>query len=449
MYLTNALLSIFKRLSKIMSCLEQGLIFKKNIYNLFGFFKRAAPDIMFPMKKTVKKPDKKILRNVELLSDKLKDIHSTIHNNPELSLQEFKASELLCDFLLDEGFKVKREAAGIKTAFRADAGKNGSHPRPAIVVEYDALPGIGHACGHSIIAAAGVGAGAALHRAYPNLPVSVIGTPAEEIGMGKMPMIKGGAFEGADFALMVHPSSKRQLIRLMLGVVQRTFTFHGRPSHAAALPEAGVNALDAVVMFYTSVSALRQRLPDDARVHMVITDGGKVPNIIPDRSQALCAIRALDLDTLSQVVKKVEDCARGAAKSTGAKLTIKKIRNIVMPLTPNRALSRVYENHVKGLGLEAYNGPEAKNIGSSDMGNLSQYMPAVHPYAPVSKPHEVSIHTREFEKMSGGKNGQKAVMEGAALLALTAHTVMKSPSIYKEMRDEFMENKQEVPRGLK
>ena len=404
---------------------------------------------MIAMKKINKKQDSKILRNIELLGSELKKIHFEIHNNPEISLEEWKASKLLCDFLADEGFKIKREAGGIKTAFRADAGKTGKYPRPAIVVEYDALPGIGHACGHSIIAAAGVGAGAALHRAYPDLPVSVIGTPAEEIGMGKMPMIEAGAFKGTDFAMMVHPSSKRQLIRMMLGVVQRTFTFHGRPSHAAALPEAGVNALDAVVMFYTSVSALRQSLPDDARVHMVITDGGKVPNIIPERSCALCAIRALDLDTLADVVKKVEDCARGAAKSTGTKLKIKKIRNIVMPLNPNRVLTGIYKEHVNSFGLLAYDGPENKNIGSSDMGNLSQHMPAIHPYIPVSKPHEVSIHTREFEKAAGGKNGQKAVMEGAALLALTAHTVMKSPAIYKEMRDEFMEHKQEVPRGLK
>jgi amidohydrolase len=383
------------------------------------------------------------------LGEELMEIHKTIHNSPELSLQEFEASKLLCDFLSDEGFEVKQGISGIKTAFRADAGKDGKLPRPAIVVEYDALPEIGHACGHSIIAAAGVGAGVALHRAFPEFPVSVLGTPAEEIGMGKMPMIKAGAFKGIDFAMMVHPSSKRQLVRLMLGVVQRTFTFHGKPSHAAARPEGGINALDAVVMFYTSVSALRQQLPNDARVHMVITDGGKVPNIIPDRSQALCAIRALDLGTLAEVAKKVEDCARGAAKSTGAGLKIKKIRNIVMPLSLNTELTRVYEDHVKDLGLETFDGPEDKNIGSSDMGNLSQYVPSIHPYVPVSKPFEVFIHTREFEKAAGGKGGRNAVMEGAKLLSLTAHTVMKSPSIYKKIMDEFKTNKQKLPKGLK
>lgn len=392
---------------------------------------------------------RRVVAEVERLGPAIKRLHREIHLNPELSLQERHASEELCAFLAGEGFRIRRGLGGLPTSFRADAGSSRMRPRPALLCEYDALPGIGHGCGHSVIAAAGAGSAAALHREFPELPVTVMGTPGEEVGVGKVALIKAGAFRGIDLAMMVHPSSRRQIVRLFLGVVRRTYTYAGRPAHAAAFPEKGLNALDAVVLFYAGVSALRQQLPEQAKVHIIITDGGRMPNIIPERAEALCVMRALDLKILAGIAARIDECARGAAKATGTRLTIGKAHDLVMPLKVNRALARVYEQQALGLGLKLWREPEDKHIGSSDIGNLSQLMPVIHPHAPIARPGSVGIHTREFERAAGGPGGRAAAMEGAKLLALTALAVMKNPGAYQEIRREFQAGRQRIPRGLK
>ncbi|MFO8058213.1 MAG: M20 family metallopeptidase [bacterium] len=383
----------------------------------------------------------------ELLPELIK-LQKTIHDNPELSLEEHKAAELLAGFLEREGFRVQKGLADIETSFRAERGDASRRPRIAFLAEYDALPGLGHACGHSIIAAASAGAAAALARCFPDAPVSVVGTPAEEIGWGKIPLLQAGAFDGIDLGLMVHPSSRRQVIKLFLGVVQRTVTFHGKAAHAAAYPEEGINALDGVVLFYNAVASLRQQLPDQCRVHMIITDGGKAPNIIPAEARALCVVRALDLPVLGDALKKVEDCARGAAHASGASVEIEPARHLVMPLRVNRTLSGLYREELKELGLVEYEGPEDKGIGSSDIGNLSQAMPVIHPHVPIGEPGSVSIHTREFEEAAGGPAGENAVQEGAALLALTACRVLKEPESWSRIKKEFEDSDTPVPEDM-
>jgi len=401
------------------------------------------------MKPKLSPEARKLVKAVADLAPRIVDIQQTIHKNPELPLQEHNASELLCEFLSEQGFKVKRGVAGLPTAFRADAGEEKARPRAGLLCEYDALPGIGHACGHSVIAAASAGAAAALHRVKPRAALSVLGTPGEEVGAGKKAMVEKRTIKGVDFAMMVHPSSKRQIVRLFLGVVQRVYTFKGKAAHAAAFPDRGANALDAVVLLYNSVAALRQQLPEQARIHSIITDGGKAPNIIPERAEAFYVIRALDLSLLAELAKKVDACARGAAKSTGTRVTINKAGGLTMPMKVNRALARAYEDQVIVLGLEPFHGPEDKNIGSSDIGNLSQAVPAIHPHVPIAdRPGAVTIHTREFEKAAGGPAGQRAAIEGAKLLALTALAVQQKPSLYKEIKQEFDSTRQKIPKGL-
>jgi amidohydrolase len=401
------------------------------------------------MKPILSKTAKQVLAAVDALSPALLELHAAIHQNPEVGLQEYQASARLGDFLEREGFKVRRGVAKLPTAFRADAGDSKRRPRPALLCEYDALPGLGHACGHSIIAAASAGAGAALHRACPGLPVTVMGTPAEELGLGKAALIKAGAFKGVDLAMMVHPSSRRQTVRLFLGLVQRIYTFHGRAAHAAAFPDQGINALDAVITLYNAVSALRQQLPEQVRVHSIITDGGKAPNIIPERAQAFYVIRALDLALLAEVEAKVNDCARAAAQATGTRLELTHGPGFHPPLKVNRALAGAYEDQVIAMGLEPHRGPEDKNIGSSDVSNLSHVMPVIHPHVPiVAPPAVVGIHSREFEAAAGGQGGQAAVIEGARLLALTALSVIERRPRWEAIQREFKSSRQKVPPGL-
>jgi len=202
------------------------------------------------------------------------------------------------------------------------------------------------------------------------------------------------------------------------------------------------------VLFYTAVSALRQQTPNQARIQVIISDGGKVPNIIPERAEAQCMVRALEIEALADLAEKVDACARGAARSTGAKLKIARSGDLILPLKVNRSLARVYEEQVRALGLQPFHGPEDKNIGSSDIGNLSHIMPVIHPHVPISRPGEVSIHSREFERAAGGPRGLAAAKEGAALLALTALRVLQSPRLYEEVRREFEQSRTRVPKGL-
>jgi len=370
------------------------------------------------------------------LMPELSRIHRLIHGNPEPPFNEHKAVDALCAFLQSEGFHVRRGIAGLETSFRADAGGAGKGPRAAFVCEYDALPGLDHASGRSIAAAASAGAAAALHRLCPGLAVTAAGTPGVETGAGKTPMIEAGAFEGIDFAMMVHPSSRLQAVNPSLGMVRRVYTFHGRAAHAAAHPEDGINALDAAVNFYNGVSAMRQHVTDDVCIHLVITEGGTDVNVIPDRARVLCAVRALDPDALDELAKKVDAAAKGAARAAGARLGIESTGRSIMPLKANRALAGAFEQEVRAFGLELDQGPGDGYTGS-DIGNLSRLMPVILPSLPVSRPGEAGIYTPGFEKKAGGKKGKEAVRLGATLLASTTLSVFRDRGLFNRMKREF------------
>src|SRR5437773_215278 len=318
---------------------------------------------------------------VDRLGDELERLSHSIHDHPELGYQEVKAAAWLSEFLDAQGFKVERGVAGVETAFRATL-ETGEGPTIAILSEYDALPGIGHACGHNAIATAGVGAGAGLAAVRDRLPkgrVHVVGTPAEEGGGGKVRLIKGGVFKDVDAAMMVHGWDRWIPHMDLLGIVRVGLEFTGKAAHASADPWEGVNALDAAVQTYTNVAMLRQQVRPDARIHGIITHGGAAPNIIPEFAAATFYVRSINLDYMWELQKRVVACAEAAAKATGCTLrVVESPDNVYEPMRRNATLLEVFRANLRACGV--VEAPEIKDrLGSSDIGNVSHVILAIQP----------------------------------------------------------------------
>ncbi len=384
-----------------------------------------------------------LIRAVGVLEERLISMSDSFYRCPELGLEEHKTSAAMQAMLRGHGFSVEHGIAGMPTAFKATFGsgrrKGYFPPAIALLAEMDALPEIGHGCGHNIAGTASVGAACALSQVLSktqwNGSVTVLGTPAEELGKGKVAMINAGVFNDIDAAMMVHGSSTRKLFKRFLGLVRLSFTFTGRASHASAYPEEGVNALDAVIQTFNSINALRQQLTADARVHGIITDGGKAPNIIPETASCAFYVRAADLKGLDAVKEKVIKCAEGAARATGCGLDAKESPDWNAPMKENKAFLGVYRGALDFLGLKEDVCDPSKNVGSSDIGNVSQAVPVIHPYVPVRP--GVNIHTREFASATVTPDGHRALMEGVKCLALTAIELLFNPRALEEIRREF------------
>jgi amidohydrolase len=379
-----------------------------------------------------------VIAAAKAFSPEIISIVRTLHAEPEVSLQETKAAALLTGILSAHGFAVESGLAGMETAFR---GRSGSGcPAIALIAEMDALPGLGHACGHNIIAAAATGAALILRSLLPPdaATLFIFGTPAEELGIGKIELIKAGCFAGIDFAMMVHPSSRRQVIKHFLGVAKIRFTFYGRPSHAAAYPEDGINALDAVIQTFNAVNALRQQLRQDVRIHGIITEGGVAPNIIPAKAACYFYVRADDLQELERSKERVAACAAGAALATGCRLETEADPRVIAPLKILPSFYRLYSRQLALLGLEESAAPPDRNKGSSDIGNLSQVVPTIHPHVPIGD--GINIHTAGFAQATVSLQGEMAAVEGATALALTAIELIFSPAWQETISKEFHEN---------
>ncbi|HWI40181.1 MAG TPA: amidohydrolase, partial [Verrucomicrobiae bacterium] len=377
-------------------------------------------------------------RIVDFLASRASDyqeIAELLYSRPETALAEYEASALLTATLEREGFEVQRGVAGMDTAFTATFG--GGSPCVCILAEMDALPGLGHACGHNIIAAAAVGAAVSLRHTLPQKAgrVCVYGTPAEEQGLGKAAFITHGLFSEVDFAMMVHPSSRRTLSKQYLGVTKIRFVFKGKGAHAAAYPEEGINALDAVILTFNGVNALRQQLRQDVRVHGIITDGGTAPNIIPERAEALFYVRAEDSGTLDTVTARVAACAAGAAQASGCTLEVFEDAPRLHPFLVNEAFVALYRRQLDFLGLEEVVHDPVRSRGSSDIANVSQVVPTIHPHVPIGQ--GVRIHTPEFALATMSREGKGAVLEGATALALTAAELLLDEGVREEIRAVF------------
>ncbi len=381
-------------------------------------------------------PDKDaLLAAADGFSSVIRHIAKALYAEPETALHEVKAAGLLTAILAGEDFQVETGLAGLPTAFCARSG--GSSPTIALIAEMDALPELGHACGHNIIAAASVGAALILKRLLPPDAgsVAVFGTPAEELGIGKIEMINSGCFDKIDFAMMVHPSSRRQVIKQFLGLAKIRFMFHGRPAHAAAYPEEGINALDAVIQTFNGINAMRQQLRQDVRIHGIITDGGTVPNIIPAKAGCYFYVRADDLTELARARERLIAAAKGAATASGCQLEIDEDPRIIAPLKINHPFYRLYSEQLARLGLKEAEADPGRNKGSSDIGNLSQIMPVIHPHVPIGD--GINIHTEAFALATVTPRGEMAALEGATALAMTAVELIYSPFWQEEIKRDF------------
>ncbi len=368
----------------------------------------------------------------------LVDISLQIHANPEVAFEEVKSSALLADYLERNGFAVERGICQIPTAFRASYGSG--EPRVAIIAEYDALPGVGHGCGHNIIGTASCAAGIAVMQLVHETggTVLVIGTPAEEAAGGKVYMAARGAFDELTCAMMVHPGNRNTAVAYALACLELDVEFTGRAAHAAARPEAGLNALDAMVAAFVNLGLLRQQVRDSARIHGIITDGGQAVNVIPHHTAAKFLIRTEEDDYMDDILKpKVLACFEGAAKATGCELTHKwGEESRYKTVRTNMALAEAYRANIESLGRTVVDPESRRSMGSTDMGNVSQIVPGIHPAIAIA-PWDVPIHTVEFREHAASESGHLGLLDSAKAMAMTAIDVLTDAGLRKSMADEF------------
>jgi amidohydrolase len=375
---------------------------------------------------------------VDKRADALLEASHQIHEHPELGYEEQFAHDLLTSILEDESLAPDRGAFGVPTGFSARAGTEG--PVVAVLCEYDALPGIGHACGHNIIAAAGLGAGLATATLADELGgrVLVLGTPAEEGGGGKVRMADNGAFEGVDAAMMVHPAGADLCTMDAIAVQQIWVEYQGEAAHAAAFPYKGKNALDAAVLGYMNVAALRQHIRSDERIHGIFTNAGDKPNIVPKFAAAQWYVRAATLDRLEPLKKRVFACLQAGADAAGCTMTHDWKDPAYADLLDNEPFMRLYAQNAEVLGRDVLD-PRLDHVsvvGSTDMGNVSHLVPSIHPMIKVS-PLQVSIHTPEFAGYARADEGDRAVLDGAKAMAMTVADLWLRPDVLAEVKANF------------
>ena len=381
---------------------------------------------------------KEVCASVDRLAGELLAVSHEIHAHPELAFEEVRASARLAETARGHGLEARQNAYGLATAIEARFGAAG--PTVALLSEYDALPGIGHACGHNIIATTALGAALALAELGARLPGRVrwLGTPAEERGGGKELMARSGAFDGVDAALMVHPAGVNLATMPCLAIAELEVTYFGVASHASAMPERGVNALDALVLAYQAIAALRQHIRPTERLHGIITDGGQAPNIVPERAAGRFYVRAADAGALAALKTRVEGCFRAGADATGARLELVWGEVDYLDLDTSWPLARRYQENAEQLGRSffPYDELPAGMQGSTDMGNVSQRVPSIHPMI-ASSPPDVSIHNAEFAKWAASELGDRAVLDGAKALAMTALDFLCDESLRARARSAF------------
>ncbi len=374
---------------------------------------------------------------VDSLAEKLLAISHAIHENPELGYEEHFAHDLLSSAAEDADLDVQRSAYGLETAFAARAGSTGA--TLAILCEYDALPGIGHACGHNIIAAAGLGAGLAVAPLLEELNgrLLILGTPAEEGGGGKIHLINAGALEDVDAAMMLHPAGLELLSMTTLAVSQVTATYRGRASHAAAAPHKGRNALDAAVLGYMAVAALRQHITPEERIHGIFTLGGTKANVVPALVEMEWFARSPSSAGLAELELRLEACLRSGALAAGVELELNWDPFRYSEMISNPVLERLWEKNAAAAGRKPLPPSGDRSVvGSTDMGNVSALVPSIHPMIEVSPP-EVAIHTEAFAECARAQAGDKAVLDGAKMLAGAAIDYWSDASVRSAAADAF------------
>jgi amidohydrolase len=357
-----------------------------------------------------------------------------IHAHPELGHQEHEASKRLADRLAEAGADVEMGTADMETAFKAVLPGSSDGPTVAILAEYDALPGLGHGCGHNLIATSALGAGLALSEVLGALDgaVWVLGTPAEESAAknagGKVHMVRAGTFDDVDASIMFHPGTETVMApSRSLAARGFEFYFHGKAAHAAGNPHQGINALDAVVAMYNAVSMMRQQVKPDVRIHGIILAGGDAANIIPEYAAIRYRTRADDADYLEEIVQRVVACAEGAARATGCRLEWNEYMPPYENTVTNGVLLDLMKANMEAIGLDVASEPKRQGRGSTDFGNVSRRVPGVEARIAITETWDVPGHSKEFEKAAGTDRGRQAALAAAKALAMTAVDLLAEP----------------------
>lgn len=394
---------------------------------------------MFIITAMSKRPDidglkARVTAEVDGRRGELIELSHKIHDNPEVAFREVKACGWLTGYLESNGFEVERGICQLDTAFRGSYGSG--KPDIGLLAEYDALPKIGHACGHNIICTAAVGAAVGVRSIIDEVGgrVSVIGTPGEEVFGGKVIMAERGAFNDIDAAMIVHPSVADIADTQALACIGLDVEFTGKAAHAAAFPQEGINALEAMIQSFNGINSLRQHISERARIHGIITSGGEAPNIVPAYASGSFLVRAADEAYLEELKQKVLNCFSAASLATGAQLEYK-WTTYYAPLRTNSALLELFTSNMKALGRELGR-EKGTALGSSDAGNVSVLVPTIHPMIAIA-PAQISVHSPEFAAAAVSQEAARGLLDGAKALAMTAVELIARPESMAEVRAEF------------
>jgi amidohydrolase len=373
-----------------------------------------------------------VSREIDILRDEMVRIAQSMFIKPEIGYQEYESSKLLSEFLKGNGFEVTHNIAGMETAFFATYSQDSKGPTIALLAEYDALPGMGHACGHHLIGTASAGAAVGLSKIFSQLKgkIAVVGCPAEEGGIDNA---GGGYFDQVDAAMIFHPMPLTAVGGQTSALVGLELEFKGKAAHAAGNPWDGINALDGVLQTYNAINALRQHLKEDIRIHGIVTHGGDAPNIVPEYAVARFFVRSEDNKRLRETVVKVENCARGAALATGTELNIKRFNHLYEAMNSNSVLAEVLKKNVERVGLRIEGIKKGK--GSTDFGNVSGVVPACE--LAIRLGNGIVPHTKEFLNASNSEEGYNVMTLGAKVMAMSAIDLLQSPDLLERAKEEL------------
>lgn len=387
------------------------------------------------------KSQEEINKIIKQLRPELQELSEYIYDHPELGHEEVKSSKAHVELLKKHGFDVEYPYLGIDTAFKAVYKGNKEGPTLAYLSEYDALPGIGHGCGHNILGATDTGAGIVLSKLVDDVggTVVVLGTPAEETNGDKVTMADAGTFDDIDVAFCTHPSDGYYASGTSMAMEAVEFRFYGKTAHAAASPFEGKNALDACINFFNNVSTLRQQIHPSARVHGVIKEGGEAANVIPDYSRAEFYVRAMDMPYLNELREKVIRCAEAGALAADCRMEWGHYEAAYKNLITNETLSSLYNKNMGSLGIDMIT-EERDSMGSMDMGNVSQVVPAINPYFEITDGKSVSGHTIEFREFTKTDAAYEAMEKTMAGLTYTALDLLTNTETLQRVKEEFQQN---------
>jgi amidohydrolase len=377
-----------------------------------------------------------VVRDIDSGYPELHDLSRKLHDHPETAMEEHRASAWLSEFLERQRFTVERGICKLPTAFRGKYGKG--RPVIAFLAEYDALPKLGHACGHNLIATASAAAGMACREAVERLGGSILvfGTPAEELNGGKAIMAERGAFTDVDAAMLTHPGGGGNRVAMStLACATLNVEFFGRAAHAAERPEEGINALEAMILSFNAINSLRALMGAGALVNGIITDGGEAANIIPAHTTATFIVRAASDSGLEELQPKVINCFTGAAYATGARLEYRWGESYAA-MVSNMALARLFKKNMQSVGRNVTLGDNSVMSFSTDVGNVSRLVPTIQPMVSVA-PEAVLIHTPEFARVAATEDALRIILDAAKAMAMTAIDLLASPETMEEVQAEF------------